>query len=76
MHPWNQQTDGILVNDQQGRITGYNQNFMNMWNIPLDLLESGENDAVTNHVLPELKNPRRISCQHPKSPCTPDTREL
>ncbi|HJX56242.1 MAG TPA: PAS domain S-box protein [Methanoregula sp.] len=49
--------DGILVNDQQGRITGYNQNFMNMWNIPQDLLESGENDVVTNHILTELKNP-------------------
>ena len=46
--------------DQQGRITGYNQNFMNMWNIPQDLLESGENDAVTNHVLAELKNPEEF----------------
>ncbi|MDD1688006.1 MAG: PAS domain S-box protein [Methanoregula sp.] len=52
--------DGILVNDQQGRITGYNQNFMNMWNIPRDLLESGQNDVVTNHLLPELKNPQEF----------------
>lgn len=52
--------DGIIVIDQVGRITGYNQNFMNMWDIPRDLLESGENYAVTRHVLPELKNPEEF----------------
>ena len=49
--------DGIFVVDQQGKITSYNQNFMNMWNIPPVLLESGENEGVMNHVLPQLKNP-------------------
>ncbi len=49
--------DGIFVVDQQGMITGYNQNFMTMWDIPTDLLESGENDVVMNHVLPQLKDP-------------------
>jgi PAS domain S-box-containing protein len=49
--------DGILVIDQQDRITGYNQNFMDMWSIPRGLLESGENEAVMKHVLPQLKNP-------------------
>ena len=49
--------DGILVVDMQGRITSYNQNFMNMWNIPQDLLESGENKTAIKHVLPQLKNP-------------------
>jgi len=49
--------DGILVIDMQGRITGYNQNFMDMWNIPRAVLETGENDKVTNYVLPQLRNP-------------------
>jgi PAS domain S-box-containing protein len=49
--------DGIFVVDQQGMVTGYNQNFMNMWDIPNDLLESGENEGVMNHVLPQLKDP-------------------
>jgi len=49
--------DGIYVVDQQGMITGYNQNFMSMWNIPARLLESGENEMVMNHVLPQLKDP-------------------
>jgi len=49
--------DGILVIDMQGRITGYNQNFMDMWNIPRVVLETGENDKVTNYILPQLRNP-------------------
>jgi len=52
--------DGIYVVDQQGRITGYNQNFMNMWNIPPALLESGENEAVVNHFQSQLKNPEEF----------------
>ena len=49
--------DGIFVVDQQGMITGYNQNFMSMWNIPPELLESGENEKVMTYVLPQLKDP-------------------
>ena len=49
--------DGIYVVDQEGRITGHNQNFMNMWNIPPALIESGENETVVNHVLLQIKNP-------------------
>ena len=46
--------------DQQDRITGYNQNFMDMWSIPRGLLESGENEDVIKHVLPQLKNPEEF----------------
>ncbi len=49
--------DGILVVDQQGKITSFNKNFMNMWNIPQEVLESGYHQTVINHVLPQLKNP-------------------
>ncbi|MFA6332021.1 MAG: PAS domain S-box protein [Methanoregula sp.] len=49
--------DGIFVVDQDDRITSYNQNFVNMWNIPRRLLESGDAVTVTNHLLPQLKDP-------------------
>ena len=49
--------DGILVVDRQGKITSFNKNFMDMWNIPLEILESGNYRRVMNHVLPQLKNP-------------------
>ena len=52
--------DGILVVDQQGKITSYNQNFVTLWNIPGDLLESGKNFQVMNHLIQQLKNPEEF----------------
>jgi len=52
--------DGIYVVDNQGMITGYNQNFMSMWNLPSTLLESGENEKVMTSVLPQLKDPKEF----------------
>jgi PAS domain S-box-containing protein len=52
--------DGILVVDRDGRITNFNQNFMNMWDIPLDLLKSRENERFTHHALPQLKDPEEF----------------
>jgi PAS domain S-box-containing protein len=49
--------DGIFVVDQQGMITGYNQNFTNMWNIPRGLLESGESRKVFDYLNTQLKDP-------------------
>jgi len=50
--------DGIYVVDRQGTITGYNQNFMSMWDIPSKLLESGDNEKVMTFFLPQLKDPK------------------
>jgi PAS domain S-box-containing protein len=52
--------DGIYVVDQQGQITTYNQNFVNMWNIPPVLLKSGKNERVMEHVLPQLLHPKEF----------------
>jgi len=52
--------DGIYVVDHQGKITGYNKNFINMWNIPPALIESGGNETVVNHVLSQIKNPKGL----------------
>jgi len=63
--------DGILVIDQKDIITNYNQNFVNMWNIPLVLLGSRENEAITNHILPQLKNPGGYSASLRELQCHP-----
>ncbi|MDO9539190.1 MAG: PAS domain S-box protein [Methanocalculus sp.] len=49
--------DGICVIDLQNRITSYNQNYVFMWNIPRDLIESRDSIEVMNYLLPQLKNP-------------------
>jgi PAS domain S-box-containing protein len=52
--------DGIYVIDKQGRITSYNQNFVNMWNIPPEVIKTGDTETVMNHVLPQLTNPEEF----------------
>ncbi len=52
--------DGILVVDQQGKITSFNKNFLNMWNISENLVESGQNDTFVKHIIPQLKNPEEF----------------
>jgi len=52
--------DGIFVVDQQGTITSYNQNFVNMWNIPTEVLESGNSNEIIKYLMPQLKDPESM----------------
>lgn len=52
-------TDGILVVDTQGKIAGFNQNFVQMWCIPELLVESGNYKQALRAALKQLENPRQ-----------------
>jgi PAS domain S-box-containing protein len=52
--------DGILVVDQKGKITSFNKNFLNIWNIPEKLVRSGRHETFMHHILPQLKNPEEF----------------
>jgi diguanylate cyclase (GGDEF)-like protein/PAS domain S-box-containing protein len=49
--------DGVLVVDNLGKITTYNQQFAEMWHIPARVLASGNDEDALGHVLDELKDP-------------------
>jgi two-component system, cell cycle sensor histidine kinase and response regulator CckA len=49
--------DGILVVDSAGRITSYNQKFIQMWNIPPDVVMNGDDNQALAWVLPQLAHP-------------------
>jgi PAS domain S-box-containing protein len=49
--------DGILVVDQSGKITSYNKQFAEMWNMPDDIVASRNDARALNHVLEQLKDP-------------------
>jgi len=49
--------DGIYVVDRSGKITGYNQHFVSMWNIPDPVLGSRDDHTVTDFLMTQLKNP-------------------
>lgn len=48
---------GILVIDRKDKVVSYNKKFMEMWNIPESILESGEDEQLLGFVLYQLKYP-------------------
>jgi PAS domain S-box-containing protein len=47
-------TDGILVVDDTGKIVTYNQQFVEMWRIPEDVLTARDDDRAIAYVLDQL----------------------
>ena len=49
--------DGLLVIDRMGRVVSYNQRFLQMWRIPADAVESGEDDALLEAAVDQVVDP-------------------
>ncbi len=49
--------DGILAADANGKIATYNQNFLDMWKIPEDIVDSHDSRRVLEFVCRQLKDP-------------------
>jgi PAS domain S-box-containing protein len=50
-------SDGILVVDGDGRIVSYNRRFVEMWDMPEDVVLSRDNSKAMAFVLDQLKDP-------------------
>ncbi|MFQ6673730.1 MAG: PAS domain S-box protein [Fidelibacterota bacterium] len=49
--------DGILVIDPKGSVISYSHRFLDIWNIPRDLAESGSDDELLEYVVDQLVDP-------------------
>jgi two-component sensor histidine kinase/DNA-binding response OmpR family regulator len=49
--------DGILVVDEQRKIISFNKRFMDMWNIPAEVIASGSDERALQSVLFSLVDP-------------------
>jgi len=49
--------DGILVVSQEGKATHWNARFLEMWNIPKELLDAGADRELLDFVLDQLTDP-------------------
>ncbi|HBZ01475.1 MAG TPA: hypothetical protein DEO84_09180, partial [candidate division Zixibacteria bacterium] len=49
--------DGILVVDNNGKVTHWNVRFIELWRIPLDIADTKDDDKLINFVLCQLTNP-------------------
>ena len=56
-----QLVDGILiVNDQTRKVAYCNKKFIKMWNIPLSIVERGDDHELLNSVLSQVKDPQEF----------------
>jgi PAS domain-containing protein len=49
--------DGLLVIDNSGKVTTYNQKFLSMWHIPESLAIKRDDKILLENVLSQLKDP-------------------
>ncbi|AFZ19609.1 PAS domain S-box protein [Allocoleopsis franciscana] len=52
--------DGILVIDENRQIASYNQRFCQLWQIPPQLAETGDEGRLLNEMLSQLQNPQQF----------------
>jgi PAS domain S-box-containing protein len=52
--------DGILVVDSGGRISTFNRRFVEMWNIPQEVIDSRDDDEALAFVVGQLTDPDRF----------------
>ncbi len=49
--------DGILLVDLEGKILSFNDRFMEIWNMPKDIIESKDDNRALAFAMTQLKNP-------------------
>jgi PAS domain S-box-containing protein len=49
--------DGILVVDSKGKLTNYNQKFVEMWQVPEAIISTRDDGKILSYVLNQLKDP-------------------
>lgn len=52
--------DGILVVDERGKITAFNEKFEKLWEIPQSILASRDESKVASYASAQLKDPERF----------------
>ncbi|MFB3897276.1 MAG: HD domain-containing phosphohydrolase [bacterium] len=53
-------TDGILVINRQGRVSSYNQKFLDLWNIPKSMVDANDNRILFDYLIDQLKEPAQF----------------
>src|SRR5688500_13777404 len=49
--------DGILVVNREGRVSGFNRQFLDLWNIPDFVAAGGSDDELISYVIDQLRDP-------------------
>ncbi|MET3206507.1 UNVERIFIED_ORG: PAS domain-containing protein [Arthrobacter sp. UYEF13] len=52
--------DGILVISADGRVAGFNDQFLKMWTIPPELLEGDSDEPIMRLIISQVANPEAL----------------
>jgi PAS domain S-box-containing protein len=52
--------DGIILVDAKGKIISYNQNFIEIWNMPQYIVDASDDEAALNFAMSQLVNPKQF----------------
>ncbi|MBI3802415.1 MAG: diguanylate cyclase [Nitrospirae bacterium] len=66
-------TDGLLMVNREGKMTGHNKKFVEMWRIPSEIVASRDDNQALAYVLEQLKEPERFLAQVRALYAEPDT---
>lgn len=55
--------DGILVLSVEGDVVGFNEQFLNMWNIAVEVLEGGSEERIMQLVLSQVAEPLQFTAR-------------
>lgn len=53
-------TDGIAVVDKNLRVTSINQNFIKMWRVPREMIDTGEQPRISEIISRQCKDPQQF----------------
>jgi len=53
-------TDGILVTDGVGKVTGFNEKFVKMWQVPHEIMDAREHRLLLEVTGRQFKDPRQV----------------
>ena len=66
--------DGILVTDEEGRVTDFNQRYVEMWRLPHDVIDTMDHRRILEYTGQQFADPRRflsrIDAVYAESPAT------
>ncbi|MBC7536169.1 MAG: PAS domain S-box protein [Ferruginibacter sp.] len=52
--------EGILLADEKGKIISFNKRYVEMWNMPREIADSVNNEAIVAYTLSQLLNPEEL----------------
>src|SRR5258705_11221149 len=66
--------DGILVTDEEGRVTDFNRRYVEMWRLPHDVIDTMDHHRILEYTGQQfadpLRFPSRIAAIYAESPAT------